>query len=332
MRGKIWDFGGDWAARLRYRCEQPISDICDDAAKMGDCSRIDTEDGPLIWVKRGSSVLGCAHMDFVNVQHRWAWDRNRGRIFTPRLDDRAGVFMLLDVLPSLGVNLDFLLTDNEETGRSTAKRYCDWLKSKGGPAKVDYNWLAQFDRRGDDVVTYRYDGNKEWEPALKKAGFKVGYGSFSDIAALYDMEVCGVNIGVGYHNEHSTRCYGVIAEMLHNLRVFLGFYESQKGIKWPYTEDMRPKYTWSGYTSTGYQYYRGGYAAAGGQRQIGFENRKTEKMGDSDEICANCGDKKHWIDMGFTFCKECEWWIKLSDEEKDLFLEKGENESRWIVD
>ena len=303
--------------KLRLRCEQSKDDIIGAASALGDTVRLDTADGPLVWVRRGSPVLACVHLDYVDVSHRWGYDRKRGRVYTPRLDDRAGVFVLLDVLPGLGILPDLLLTDSEEIGRSTAKRYCGWAGKEGGPASVDYNWLAQFDRRGDDAVTYNYSRSDEWEAALKGGGFKLGHGSFSDIAALYDLGRCGVNIGVGYHGEHSTSCYGDLDELERNLVAFRKFWGDNLGRKFEFTEEMRNKYAGGGYT-----YWKQSYDDYGGGSQVGFEfgggGRAVRPVVDSsfnaytDEYCRNCGAAVHWLDMGDQFCQECEWLLSLS--------------------
>ena len=39
-------------------------------------------------------------------------------VFAPQLDDRLGVWCLLNALPTMGVNLDVLLTTGEEICKS----------------------------------------------------------------------------------------------------------------------------------------------------------------------------------------------------------------------
>jgi hypothetical protein len=302
--------------QLRHRCEQSIDDIIRDASALGDTLRLDTPDGPLVWVRRGAPVLGCVHLDYVDVAHKWGFDRKRLRVYTPRLDDRAGVYILLDVLPTLGIELDLLLTDSEECGRSTAKRFLGWCDSVGGPGRPEYNWLAQFDRRGKDAVCYDYRHSEAWTTALKGAGFDVGVGSFSDIAALYDLGRCGVNVGVGYHGEHTTHCYGDLAEMAHNLDVFQRFYKSSKDVVFPFDASMRPVYTptvWRGWhdgDDYGYPVApRVRYWPSGGAS-------KTSGLSDAIEVCQNCGDRVHWSKMGERYCSECEWYLKLLEDDE----------------
>ena len=44
----------------------------------------------------------------------------------------------------------------------------------------------------------------DWRNALVDSGFKMGaYGAYNCIRELTHLGVCGVNIGIGYHNNHS---------------------------------------------------------------------------------------------------------------------------------
>lgn len=135
------------------------------------------EDGPLIW--SGSEAFGIG------------------------ADDRAGCAILW-LLRDLGHSL--LLTDGEEGGRIGS---C-WLM--GDPSNQDlreevqrnHQFVVQFDRRnGRDYKCYRVgtDLFKNYVEA------KTGYTEpdryyFTDIVTLC-RDICGVNLSVGYQNEHS---------------------------------------------------------------------------------------------------------------------------------
>ncbi len=110
----------------------------------------------------------------------------------PVVDDRLGCAM------ALGMSgwADLLFTDCEEQGRSTAAYF---------KAPRDYNWIVGLDRRGTDVVTYQYK-DKEWLDSLGKH-FKVGWGSWSDIGYLEGLGRSAVNVGIGYHNEHTRNAF-----------------------------------------------------------------------------------------------------------------------------
>jgi len=110
----------------------------------------------------------------------------------PVVDDRLGCAM------ALGMSgwADLLFTDCEEQGISTAAHF---------KAPRDYNWIVGLDRRGTDVVTYQYK-DKEWLDSLGKH-FKVGWGSWSDIGYLEGLGRSAVNVGIGYHNEHTRNAF-----------------------------------------------------------------------------------------------------------------------------
>lgn len=110
----------------------------------------------------------------------------------PVVDDRLGCAM------ALGMSgwADLLFTDCEEQGQSTAAHF---------KAPRDYNWILGLDRRGTDVVTYQYK-DKEWLDCLGKH-FKVGWGSWSDIGYLEGLGRSAVNVGIGYHNEHTRNAF-----------------------------------------------------------------------------------------------------------------------------
>ena len=217
--------------KLRDRCLMGI----DQFRELGDC--VDTPDGPMIHIDNGGDVLGVAHLDWVD------WTKpthKRGIIRCPQLDDRLGVWVLLDLLPSMGIKADILLTDSEECGRSTAGYY--------QPAKP-YNWIYQFDRRGTDTVLYEYDSEENRE-RLEKHGLKCGYGSFSDICKLEHMGVSGWNIGTGYHNEHSRRCFADLKDTFANAVKFMSFFREHSTTKID-APPPRTKWSskWSGYKS-----------------------------------------------------------------------------------
>ena len=108
----------------------------------------ETKDGPLIYIDRGSPILGVAHLDTVangNLpKPKWLNGPDGFPIVNSiALDDRLGAWVLLDLLPSLGLTFDVILCDSEERGRSTAESF--------QPTR-EYNWGFEFDRAGTDTV------------------------------------------------------------------------------------------------------------------------------------------------------------------------------------
>lgn len=179
--------------------------------------------GEHIYIDNGASILAVAHLD--TVQHANYFDIvDRGKdgciIYSPSVDDRLGAYIILDILPKLGVNIDILFTDGEEIGRSTAANFT-------APEGKSYNWMFQFDRAGDDVVMYQYDTPAN-RALLVAAGLKPGNGSFTDICKLDKLGVSGFNFGTGYANNHSVWAYFDLGVCIDMIEGFLKFYHANK--------------------------------------------------------------------------------------------------------
>jgi hypothetical protein len=138
------------------------------------------------------------------------------RIYAAGLDDRLGCHIAYTLSEKL--NADLLLTDNEETGKSTAQYH----------TCKNYNWIAEFDRCGTDAVTYELD-NKKFLNQLKKH-FKIGIGSFSDIAFL-NTDACCVNIGIGFYDAHSQYSFFEPKIFQSQIVKFMKFYNENKNKK-----------------------------------------------------------------------------------------------------
>lgn len=184
-----------------------------------------------------SKILAVAHLDHVNpTGFQWSGriELDRAMYFSPYLDDRLGVYTILHVLPALGVNVDILFTMDEENGTSTADLFSTTFK---------YNWLVEFDRRGEDVVTYRYQ-DKEWEDKLKSVGFKVGAGTYTDICKLQDLGCKAFNVGVGYENEHNIHSFFVEEVYERQMARFVKFHDKYKETRFPHIKSVIPAWNY----------------------------------------------------------------------------------------
>ena len=208
-----------------------------------------------IFLDRGGKVLFVAHLD--TVQKPKYRKRKKNKIYASGTDDRLGCHIAYKLSKEL--KEDLLLCDNEEQAKSTAK-YHDCK---------DYNWIVEFDREGEDVVTYDLDCTA-FITELRN-DFRIGFGSFSDICSL-NTTACCVNIGIGYRNGHSTKSYIDSLVLSRQIDRFRKFYERNKDIK--YTKDI--KNTWWQNT---HQLY-------------GFEEC---------EICGCLGEKFH----NWCLCEDC---------------------------
>ena len=185
--------------------------------------------GEYIYIDNGSDVLGVVHLDMhPNIARHVQKFRQDGNIvYSVSLDDRLGLYTMLNLLPKLGIVTDILFTTNEEIGQSTAQFFM--------PTK-DYNWLYQFDRRGDGVVMYDYE-TPELCDIMQTYNFRIDRGSFSDICYLNDMGVAGFNFGTGYYNEHTLACYADLSILDKQVSKFAHFYNDYKNIKLSYMHD-----------------------------------------------------------------------------------------------
>ena len=184
----------------------------------------------------GSNVLAVAHMDTVRPTYRnFKFDRKRRRVTSISLDDRLGVFIITKILPMFDVTPDILLTTDEEIGASTALYF--------NPDKK-YNWIFSFDRRGDDVVMYDYH-TTELEEMLEDNGFRVSWGTFSDICYLDHLGVSGFNFGTGYYHEHSKGCFALLDVVANMVAKFIEFYARFSEVKFTHVPQPASKDAWS---------------------------------------------------------------------------------------
>ena len=179
---------------------------------------------------RSNKVLLVAHADTV-------WDRDYGYDPGPTheieikngeiravddefglgADDRAGCAMLW-LLKDLGHSL--LVTNGEEHGQRGAA----WLKSHNkqiyDEINYDHQFVIQLDRRnGRDFKCYDVGTYKFRSYVADKTGYtEPDRRATTDIVTLC-REVAGVNLSVGYHNEHGNQEHLNIAEWKHTLNL-----------------------------------------------------------------------------------------------------------------
>lgn len=178
----------------------------------------------------GADVLAVAHLDTVGPHaQRTArfLDTEAGPVVYSRaLDDRLGAYIILDLLPRLGIRFDWLLTVGEESGMSTA----DFFE-----AEKEYNWMIEFDRGGTDVVMYQYE-DSETVQLVKDCGAKVGDGIFSDISYMESLGIKGFNWGVGYRDYHGPRAHAYLDDTVQMVAHFLDFHADNAERPLPHVE------------------------------------------------------------------------------------------------
>ena len=229
----------------------------EDFTVLGDT--VHTEHGPMIHIDRGGDTLAVGHLDWVHFNKKPKLKRRWNNLLidkTPQLDDRLGVWVLLEMLPEINCNADILLCDSEEIGNSTAQYFSEHNNKK-------YNWMFEFDRAGSDAVMYKYE-EQEYRGLLQDYGYEVGHGSFTDICELESLGCKAFNLGVGYHKQHTHDCYAYIAETFNSISKFKEMWKNwhaehldHKEVVWqPIKYNWNKNYKRPTKYYNSYQYYR----------------------------------------------------------------------------
>jgi hypothetical protein len=163
------------------------------------------------------------------------YDNKRQTFWSPDglgADDRAGVFLMLHAYNAISPKPNLLFTDLEESGGQGAQDAAKELKDELLTADLFIEW----DRKGaNDAVFYR-DEPDDFRKYICSFGFKEEKGSFTDVAILSrELEICAVNLSVGYYDQHTFSERLDVREMWHSYsrgkQIILDASEKKK--KWP---------------------------------------------------------------------------------------------------
>lgn len=214
-----------------------LIDICEREDFSDYAQRYDLEDGLngrkrfFYYQDNGSDILAIAHLD--SVQHDvlcQVTDTAAGLLATSgALDDRLGAYVILEMLPKLGIECDWLLTTDEEICATTADEFF---------VDKSWNWMISFDRGGTDVVMYEYE-TAELRTLVEAAGARVGIGSYSDICELEHLGIAGFNWGVGYADYHSARAHAWLEDTFRMVARFVKFWQANAATKLDHVESWR---------------------------------------------------------------------------------------------
>ena len=222
--------------QLRLRCTQTEESF----RAMGGVVTM-TPNGHHIWFDRGSNVLAVAHLDSVIDKGPFCVVETHHNtvVFHPTMDDRLGVYIIMDLLPALGIVPDVLLTTGEESGYSTAQYF---------ESPKEYKWMFQFDRSGCDVVLYQYD-HAELRDRLGGCGFIIEDGLFSDISYMDGLGISGINFGCAYYMNHGTGAHAFTNELVMMVENFQKFWKLYKDERIEAPEVLPRAYRWSGHNA-----------------------------------------------------------------------------------
>ena len=154
-------------------------------------------------------------------------------------DDRAGVFAILQIIRA-GLKPHVVFTTDEEMGGLGASK----LTAIPCPFK-DLRYVIELDRRGsNDCVFYDCD-SPEFTEYIENFGFEWNYGSFSDISVLCPAwKIAGVNLSIGYRDEHSTSEVLFVGQMLSTIEKVKKMLQEEEIPQFEYIES---KYTYYDY-------------------------------------------------------------------------------------
>ena len=187
--------------------------------------RTDIDDelnGYYLFKDNKADTLAVAHMDTVfpsNVP--MIYD---GKIYSPGVDNRIGVYIIDELLAKKNIKCDILFTTNEERLMSSGRAFRTEKK---------YNFIFSFDRMGDDIAMYQYlEHGDKFNAVLEDSGFKLSRGSYSDIADL-QLGCKGMNVGIGYNNNpHSLDAYVDLEIVINQLNKFYDFWQENHKTKY----------------------------------------------------------------------------------------------------
>ena len=246
-------------------------------------------------------ILVLAHLDtvFKFPPTDIYYDKEKRVMWSPEglgADDRAGVFAILKLLAK-GLRPHICFTCDEEIGGVGAYQ----LTNDFPEAPFDIKFCIQLDRRGScDCVFYDCD-NPEFEKYIESFGFITAWGSFTDISTICpDWGMAGVNLSVGYRNEHFE------TETLNTNELYSTINKVEKILK-SHAEAPQFKYI-PNYAS---YYYGNAYGFDG---EFWFDKAKPKSK--KTYTCANCHKKfdeddtfvvksRQFSDITKRYCIDC---------------------------
>lgn len=184
-----------------------------------------------------------AHLDtvFKEPPHDIFYDRVKNVMWSPDglgADDRAGVYAIVQILKS-GLRPTVIFTTDEELGCLGAEALAEQVKTP----YTDLKYIIELDRRGSNDCVFYSCNNPEFDAYVESFGFVTNFGSFSDISAICPAwKIAGVNLSIGYYDEHSISETLYIGQMYDTIRKVKHMLEAAGDApKFEYIEDFSYK-------------------------------------------------------------------------------------------
>lgn len=293
-----------------------------------------------IYAKGTEPYMLVAHLDTVHknlcTKINYSFVKINGKITThissPQGiggDDRCGVILILSLLQNTKLRPSILFTCGEETGGHGAREFTKVIKT------INDNFIIEFDRKGsNDVVRYS-DDNIELTKALEEVGFKLSYGSFSDISIIAPhYGISAVNLSSGYYNAHTTNEYVVLEEMEDILNMSYNFLTSTKiNSVYKYKEKVYSYFSMYADNSW-YTPPRSSYQEPINQLSLFdnmshcdlcgtlSDNKDLSDTSDGSLVCSICAD--YLVDTGdYVRCPDCDTVVYKEDTEDGFCIYCG---------
>jgi hypothetical protein len=257
-----------------------------------------------------------AHMDTVfkfPVDNMY-YDQAKGVLWSPEglgADDRAGIFAIIQILKT-GLRPSVILTTDEEIGAKGAYS----LASEPCPIP-NLKYMIQLDRRGTNDCVFYDCYNPAFIDYVESFGFVERWGTFTDISVLMPAwKICGVNLSVGYEDEHSVSEVLFIKPLFDTISKVIKMLSVEEIPTFEFKELKNPYYyNWNRASSASdADEVYGVHCAGCGQLYLEYETFPVKTANNSTKFyCMNCvADKVHW-------CKVCgEGYEPGSSEHTDL--------------
>lgn len=222
-------------------------------------------------------------------------------------DDRAGIYAITEVTSVIKPKY-ILLCDFEESGGIGSKDFISDVKEI-----IDLNYIIALDRRGEDNYVSYSDENKDLHKFVESFGIKEEMGSFSDLSTLMPhLKIAGVNMGVGYHNEHSDNEVLDVISLNDTIeRVKHILLDERTNIKYVYTPK---KYEYGNWSNWRYEYGDDyGYGSRESQASYLYEcpfHAIAVKDVDAKGFCQNC--------YGLNDCTARQMWVEDTEYLEEL--------------
>lgn len=239
-----------------------------------------------------------AHMDtvFKTPVEELYYDKKKNIFWSPQglgADDRAGIFAILQIIKT-GLRPSIILTTDEEQGGVGASM----LASDHPVCPIDgLKYLIQLDRRDYDDAVFYDCISEDFQDYIEKFGFIEARGSFSDISFLMpEWKICGVNLSVGYQNEHTYTETLNMQHLYHTIQKVITMLKEQNIPIFEYKE--RPLFSWANLNQI-YQSFETKCHCC----QRYFEDYETIPVKGNDHVtkfyCPDC------IAFNVDWCHEC---------------------------